>query len=77
MIPQNENGNDNDNIVFDHNIHIKITIYTILENQIINWSGQPPPSPPPKKRQHKRSPMKDQQMEGPPRRLKRKSPTRE
>ncbi len=28
--------NDNDNILFDHNLQIEITIYNSLENQIIN-----------------------------------------
>ncbi len=31
--------NDNDNILFDHNIQIEIIIYNSLENQIIDWSG--------------------------------------
>ncbi len=31
--------NDNDNILFDHNIQIEIIMYNSLENQIINWSG--------------------------------------
>ncbi len=30
---------DNGNILFDHNVQIKITIFNSLENQIINWSG--------------------------------------
>ncbi len=30
------NDNDNDNILFDHNLQIEITIYNSLENQIIN-----------------------------------------
>ncbi len=29
-------NNDNDNILFDHNLQIEITIYNSLENQIIN-----------------------------------------
>ncbi len=33
------NDNDNDNILFDHNIQIEIIMYNSLENQIINWSG--------------------------------------
>ncbi len=33
------NDNDNDNILFDHNVQIEITIFNSLENQIINWSG--------------------------------------
>ncbi len=32
----NDNDNDNDNILFDHNLQIEITIYSSLENQIIN-----------------------------------------
>ncbi len=32
------NDNDNDNILFDHHVQIKITIFNSLENQIINWS---------------------------------------
>ncbi len=28
--------NDKDNILFDHNLQIEITIYNSLENQIIN-----------------------------------------
>ncbi len=32
-------NNDNDNLLFDHNIQIEIIIYNSLENQIINWSG--------------------------------------
>ncbi len=32
-------GNDNDNIAFDHNVQIEIPINNSLENQIINWSG--------------------------------------
>ncbi len=35
----NDNNNDNDNILFDHNVQIKITIFNSLENQIMNWSG--------------------------------------
>ncbi len=35
---QFDNGNDNDNILFDHNVQIEITIFNSLENQIINWS---------------------------------------
>ncbi len=31
--------NDNDNILFDHNIQIEIIMYNSFENQIINWSG--------------------------------------
>ncbi len=31
-------GNDND-ILFDHNVQIEITIFNSLENQIIIWSG--------------------------------------
>ncbi len=31
--------NDNNNILFDHNIQIEIIMYNSLENQIINWSG--------------------------------------
>ncbi len=31
--------NDNDNILFDHNVQIEIKIYNSLENQIINLSG--------------------------------------
>ncbi len=30
--------NNNDNILFDHNIQIEIIMYNSLENQIINWS---------------------------------------
>ncbi len=30
------NDNDNDNILFGHNLQIEITIYNSLENQIIN-----------------------------------------
>ncbi len=33
------NDNYNDNILFDHDIHIEITIFTSLENQIINCFG--------------------------------------
>ncbi len=33
------NDNDNDNILFDHNIEIEIIMYNSLENQIIDWSG--------------------------------------
>ncbi len=33
------NNNDNDKILFDHNVQIEITIFNSLENQIINWSG--------------------------------------
>ncbi len=29
-------NNDNDNILFNHNLQIEITIYNSLENQIIN-----------------------------------------
>ncbi len=29
----------NDNILFDHNVQIKIKIYNSLENLIMNWSG--------------------------------------
>ncbi len=29
-------NDDNDNILFGHNLQIEITIYTSLENQIIN-----------------------------------------
>ncbi len=32
-------SNDNDNILFDHNVQIEITIFNSLENQIINLSG--------------------------------------
>ncbi len=32
-------NDDNDNILFDHNIQIEIIMYNSLENQIINWSG--------------------------------------
>ncbi len=36
----NDNGdNDNDNILFDHNLQIEITIFNSLENQITNRSG--------------------------------------
>ncbi len=28
--------NDNDNILFDHNLQIEITIYNSLENQIVH-----------------------------------------
>ncbi len=35
----NVNDNDNDNILFDHNIQIEIIMYNSLENQIIDWSG--------------------------------------
>ncbi len=31
--------NDNDNILFYHNIQIEIIMYNSLENQIIDWSG--------------------------------------
>ncbi len=31
--------NDNDNILFDHNIQIEIIMYNSLDNQIIDWSG--------------------------------------
>ncbi len=31
--------NDNDNILFDHNVQIEITIFKSLENEIINCSG--------------------------------------
>ncbi len=34
-----DNDNDNDNILFDHNIQIEKIMYNSLENQIINWSG--------------------------------------
>ncbi len=34
-----DNGNDNDNILFDHNIEIEIIMYNSLKNQIIEWSG--------------------------------------
>ncbi len=37
--PVTKTINDNDNILFDHNVQIEITIYNCLENQIINWSG--------------------------------------
>ncbi len=33
------NENDNDNILFDHNIQIKIIMYNSFENQIIDSSG--------------------------------------
>ncbi len=36
---RNDNYNDNDNILFNHNIQIEIIIYNSLENQIIDWSG--------------------------------------
>ncbi len=36
---KNDYDNDNDNILFDHNIQIEITMYNSLENQIIDWSG--------------------------------------
>ncbi len=32
--------NDNDNVLFDHNVQIEITIFNSLENQIINHSSQ-------------------------------------
>ncbi len=38
LSPHDDN-NDNDNILFDHNVQIEITIFNSLENQIINWSG--------------------------------------
>ncbi len=31
-----DDDNDNDNILFDHNLQIEITIYNSLEKQIIN-----------------------------------------
>ncbi len=31
--------NDNNNILFDHNLQIEITIYNSLDNQIINTIG--------------------------------------
>ncbi len=31
-------SNDNDNMLFDHNVQIEITINNSSENQIINWS---------------------------------------
>ncbi len=38
MSDPNDND-DNDNILFDHNVQIEITIFKSLENQIINLSG--------------------------------------
>ncbi len=35
----NDNESNNGNILFDHTVHIEITIFNSLENQIINWSG--------------------------------------
>ncbi len=32
-------ANDNDNILFDHNIEIEIIMYNSLKNLIIDWSG--------------------------------------
>ncbi len=32
-------NDDNDNILFDHNIQIEIMMYNSLENQIVDWSG--------------------------------------
>ncbi len=34
-IDWNNDNDDNDNILFDHNLQIEITIYNSLENQII------------------------------------------
>ncbi len=35
----NTNDKDNDNILFDYNVLIEITIFNSLENKIKNWSG--------------------------------------
>ncbi len=32
-------ANDNDNILFNHNVQIEITTFNSLENQVINLSG--------------------------------------
>ncbi len=38
MIHIHDNDKDKDDILFDHNVQIEITIFNSLENQIINWS---------------------------------------
>ncbi len=35
-MPYGWEDNHNDNILFDHNVQIEITIFNSLENQIIN-----------------------------------------
>ncbi len=39
MITWQDDNDDNDNILFDHNVQIEITIFNNLENQITNCSG--------------------------------------
>ncbi len=34
-----DDNDENDNMLFDHNVSIEIIIYNSLENLIINWSG--------------------------------------